>query len=152
VFEELGSLLPVRLTLCWAGKQAEVCAGRLRLSWKVGQTVGTIFMALFLQGSKEKRRGSVKPPRFFQNVALACVLDTVLTLYMSVTGSSADLLLCCMLHRYMQCILYVTFFAFVVQDLFNQVFPLALLAASLLLEMIHAQIIQSLTALGGCQC
>lgn len=71
--EELGILLPVQLTLCWPGKQAEVCGGGLRLSWKVGQTVGTFLWPCFCKVGKERGGGDIKLPAFFHTVARGSV-------------------------------------------------------------------------------
>lgn len=40
-----------------AGKQTQVCGGRLCLSWKVGQTVGTFLWPCFCKVGKEKEEG-----------------------------------------------------------------------------------------------
>lgn len=53
-----------RLTLRWAGKQAEVCAGRLRLSRKLGQTVGTILWPCFCKVGSKRGRGALNHQPF----------------------------------------------------------------------------------------
>lgn len=55
--EEPGTLLSAQLTFCRAGKQTQVCGGRLCLSWKVGQTVGTFLWPCFCKVEKENEGG-----------------------------------------------------------------------------------------------